>query len=206
MNQQIASIRKKVMINKLLLFLLTAGVCTIVLSCSSDDAVGETILVDRWTVQDYDSISVDFSLLNAEGQAVRTFKEGEQILFRLTVTNKRNTTLRIQNPVYIVGEDLFQVYSSDKQPVGRPWDMYIQYFGPLTHYWSAHKSYVYECAWLGQVIDPDEDIDPPLSGLVLLKNHERQPLPVGSYYTEFKIILNDQNTITCRKYFSIIAK
>lgn len=84
--------RRITLINKFPLFLLFAGICTFALSCSSNDDANsndndakETVLTDMNTRQDYDSISVDFCLLNSEGQAVTTFKEGEQIIFRLTV-------------------------------------------------------------------------------------------------------------------------
>lgn len=189
-------------------FLLFVGTCTVVCSCSNDD-VNDVVVADLNTVQDYDSISVDFRLVNTEGQAVKTFKEGEQIIFRLTVTNQLDKTLKVKLPVNIVGEDLFQIYSSGK-PVDRPWDYSILSTGPLTHFWSAHKSYVYECQWQGLVYEPEKASDIlkndeiPSSGVALLKKQDRKPLPVGNYYTEFKIKLNEENIITCHKDFSVI--
>lgn len=190
-------------------FLLFVGTCTVVCSCSNDDDVNDVVVADLNTVQDYDSISVDFRLVNTEGQAVKTFKEGEQIIFRLTVTNQLDKTLKVKLPVNIVGEDLFQIYSSGK-PVDRPWDYSILSTGPLTHFWSAHKSYVYECQWQGLVYEPEKASDIlkndeiPSSGVALLKKQDRKPLPVGNYYTEFKIKLNEENIITCHKDFSVI--
>lgn len=190
-------------------FLLFVGTCTVVCSCSNDDDVNDVVVADLNTVQDYDSISVDFRLVNTEGQAVKTFKEGEQIIFRLTVTNQLDKTLKVKLPVNIVGEDLFQIYSSGK-PVDRPWDYSILSTGPLTHFWSAHKSYVYECPWQGLVYEPEKASDIlkndeiPSSGVALLKKQDRKPLPVGNYYTEFKIKLNEENIITCHKDFSVI--
>ena len=194
---------------KVLLLLLLEGVCTCFYSCSSDDETKDVVVLDLNTIEDYDSISVDFGLLNAEGQAVKTFKEGEQILFRLIVTNKMDKTLKIRRPIYIVGEDLFQVYSNGL-PVNRPWDYSLIAYGPAGHLWAAHKSYVYECPWLGQVFEPEDainaQIDWPSSDVALFKTQERQPLSVGNYYTEFKLNLNEQTTITCHKDFSVIAK
>lgn len=189
--------------------LLLVGTCTSVCSCSNDDDVNDVVVIDQDTVQDYDSISVDFRLMNSGGQAVKTFKEGEQILFNLTVTNKWDRTLKVKRPIYIVGEDLFQIYSNGK-PVDRPWDFVLHETGPIAHYWSAHKSYVYECSLQGPAIDLDSlfdtYIEAPSSGVALFKTHDRQPLPVGNYYTEFKLILNEEHFITCHKDFSVLPK
>ena len=121
MKKEVLLVMKKVMIKKFLLCLFIVGICNYVCSCSSDDDVEDTVEIDLNTVQDCDSISVDFRLVNSEGQAVKTFKEGEQILFRLTVTNKTGKKLNCQSPVNIVGVDMFQVYSNGKI-LGRPWD------------------------------------------------------------------------------------
>lgn len=218
---------KKCRFSKVIMpLLLLVGTCTFVCSCNNDDDVNGVVVIDQNGVQSYDSInvdfidqntvlnydslSVDFRLINSEGQAVKIFKEGEQIIFRLTVTNLWDKTLRVNKPGYIVGEDLFQIYSNGK-PVGKPWDYSLLAEGPLTHLWSAHKSYVYECPWQGLVYDPEMAIDInfdeiPSSGVALLKIKDRQPLPVGNYYTEFKLILNENSVITCHKDFSVIAK
>lgn len=202
------TMNKRKLFNVIQTILFLVGTCTFVCSCSNDDDVKDAIVMDLNTVQNYDSISVDFRLVNSEGQAVKTFKEGEQIIFRLTVTNQLDKTLKVNKPINIFGEDLFQIYSNGK-PEDKPWDYSILSSGPLTHYWAAHKSYVYECPWQGLVYEPEEAIDInfdeiPSSGVALFKKHDRQPLPVGNYYTEFKLILNEDNFITCYKDFSII--
>jgi hypothetical protein len=198
------SIMKKMFV--MMSVLLSMGLLS---SCSSDDDTKDVVVKDLNTVEDYDSISVDFGLLNAEGQAVKTFKEGEQILFRLIVTNKTDRTLKIRWPIYIVGDDLFQVYSKGL-PLNKPWDYSLIAFGPVGRYWAAHKSYVYECPWHGQVFEPENAgvslTDWPSSNVALFKTQERQPLSVGNYYTQFKLNLNEQTTITCHKDFSVIAK
>ena len=208
--------RQIALINKFPLFLLLAGICTFALSCSSDndeissdDEAKEAVAIDMNTRQDYDSIRVDFCLLNTEGQAVTTFKEGEQIIFRLTVTNTTDKRLRnCQSPADIVGEDMFQVFSNGTV-IARPWDFTMTLYA-TNFWWAPQKDYVYECPWQGQVIDLDsknyEDFPVTLSGVVFIKKQDRKPLPVGSYYTEFKLILNEENVITCHKDFCIIAK
>jgi len=208
--------RRISLINKFPLFLLLAGICTFALSCSSDndeissdDEAKEAVAIDMDTRQDYDSIRVDFCLLNAEGQAVTTFKEGEQIIFRLTVTNTTDKRLRnCQSPADIVGEDMFQVFSNGIV-IARPWDFTLTYHA-TNFYWAPQKDYVYESPWQGQVVDSEkenyEDFYVPSSGVVFIKKQDRQPLPVGSYYTEFKLILNEDNVITCHKDFNVVAK
>ena len=178
-------------------------------ACSSDDDAEDTVEIDLNTVQDCDSISVDFRLVNSEGQAVKTFKEGEQILFRLTVTNKTGKKLNCQSPVNIVGVDMFQVYSNGKI-LGRPWDFTLTYCSPRNQFWVEQIDYVYECPWQGQVLDIDKEnyreFHVPSSGVVFIKKQDQQPLPVGQYYTEFRLTLSEDNVITCHKDFSIIAK
>ena len=208
--------RRISLINKFPLFLLLAGICTFALSCSSDndeissdDEAKEAVAIDMDTRQDYDSIRVDFCLLNAEGQAVTTFKEGEQIIFRLTVTNTTDKRLRnCQSPADIVGEDMFQVFSNGIV-IARPWDFTLTYHA-TNFYWAPQKDYVYESPWQGQVVDSEkenyEDFYVPSSGVVFIKKQDRQPLPVGSYYTEFKLIFNEENVITCHKDFNVVAK
>ena len=208
--------RQIALINKFPLFLLLAGICTLAFSCSSDndeissdDEAKEAVAIDMDTRQDYDSIRVDFCLLNAEGQAVTTFKEGEQIIFRLTVTNTTDKRLRnCQSPADIVGEDMFQVFSNGIV-IARPWDFTLTYHA-TNFYWAPQKDYVYESPWQGQVVDSEkeiyEDFYVPSSGVVFIKKQDRQPLPVGSYYTEFKLILNEDNVITCHKDFNVVAK
>jgi hypothetical protein len=152
---------------------------------------------------------VDFRLVNSEGQAVKTFKEGEQILFRLTVTNKTGKKLNCQSPVNIVGVDMFQVYSNGKI-LGRPWDFTLTYCSPRNQFWVEQIDYVYECPWQGQVLDIDKEnyreFHVPSSGVVFIKKQDQQPLPVGQYYTEFRLTLSEDNVITCHKDFSVIAK
>ena len=208
--------RQITLINKFPLFLLLAGICTFALSCSSDDDANsndndpkEMVATDMNTRQDYDSISVDFSLLNAEGLAVTTFKEGEQIIFRLTVTNTTDKRLRnCQSPADIVGEDMFQVFSNGSV-IARPWDFTMTYHA-TNMFWTPQIDYVYECPWQGQVVDSEnenyEDFSVSLAGVVFIKKQDRQPLPVGSYYTEFKLILNEENVITCHKNFNVVAQ
>ena len=199
-----------ILYKKFLLCLFILGICNYVCSCSSDDDAEDTVEIDLNTVQDCDSISVDFRLVNSEGRAVKTFKEGEQILFRLTVTNTTEKWLKnCQSPANIVGVDMFQVYSKGKS-LGRPWDFTLTYCSPRNQFWVEQIDYVYECPWQGQVLDIDKEnyreFHVPSSGVVFIKKQDQQPLPVGQYYTEFRLTLSEDNVITCHKDFSIIAK
>ena len=193
---------------KILLSLLLVEGCSFVVSCSDDDT-NDAVMLDMNTVETFDSLSVDFRLLNAEGQAVKTFKEGEQILFYLNVTNKTDKTLKAQSPIYIVGDDLFQIYSNGK-PSHKPWDYSLRASSSGARHWFSHASYVYQCPWQGPAYDAETllhtDVEMPSSGVALLKSHERQSLPVGNYYTEFKLNISENNIITCHKDFSVIAQ
>lgn len=188
--------------------LMAVAVGLLMTSCSSDSDVEEPIKPDtNTTVFENDMIRVDYLLKNSAGQAVTTFKEGEDISFYLSVTNKSNEKIEKILSEQVITEDIFTVYSLDgNKEVGKPWDGFS--WGVPNTSTPTHNNYVYKCSWLG-VNKVDEngrplDIEYGSGNIGFFTTKPRTPLPKGKYYTEFLLHINDGKTITCHKDFSVI--
>ena len=75
------------------IFLLLTGILVFTSSCSSDDnedRQNDALEFDATPAQDYDGISIDFKLLNSDNIALKSFREGEDILFSLKIENNRD--------------------------------------------------------------------------------------------------------------------
>lgn len=188
--------------------LMTVSVGLLMTSCSSDSGVEESIKLDSNTIVfENDMIRVDYLLKNSAGQAVTTFKEGEDISFYLSITNKSNEKTEKILSEQVISEDIFTVYSVDgNNEVGKPWDGFS--WGVPNTSTPTHDNYVYECSWLG-VNKVDEngrplDIEYSTGNIGFFTTKPRTHLPKGKYYTEFLLNINDGTTITCHKDFSVI--
>jgi hypothetical protein len=188
--------------------LMTVSIGLLMTSCSSDSGVEESIKLDSNTIVfENDMIRVDYLLKNSAGQAVTTFKEGEDISFYLSITNKSNEKTEKILSGQVISEDIFTVYSVDgNNEVGKPWDGFS--WGVPNTSTPTHDNYVYKCSWLG-VNKVDEngrplDIEYSTGNIGFFTTKPRTRLPKGKYYTEFLLNINDGTTITCHKDFSVI--
>jgi hypothetical protein len=226
----------KTIIYQFLFSALFAGIGTLSISCSSDDgnteiptdpiapavpAIPEEEPFVGVTYME-DSVQIQFQLLNSDSVAMDTFKEGEDIIFKLTILNIGGDMV-LATPMEDFSDDIFNVYSSDGVNMGRPWDERL-------------RSYVYPflipevvrehvCSWLEEpdedmvnmclwIENPVEDIDnlnldkffsmtKGRSPVVYLKKDRRHPLSKGSYYTQFNVSVIEGRTITIRMDFNI---
>ena len=93
---------------------LIAGVGTLSMSCSNDDGNSDIpdIPTDTPVPEEEpfvgftymeDSVQIQFQLLNSDSVAMDTFKEGDDIIFKLTVTNTSSdwVTITPLHQVYI---------------------------------------------------------------------------------------------------------
>lgn len=197
-------------IEKILSILLIVFVSLCYFECTNDDlADNKQYETDNDTVQVYDGISINFQLVNDDGIALKTYKEGEQITFKLIVTNSRKEPVKIPLRDELFDSGFFQVFSSDGQLIGKPWDNYMSFGGMVVIATRPGVSYEYICPWIGKANSQDliegrfkvEDI--PSSNILFAKERDRQPLPKGDYYTKFNINLNDGKVITCKKEFKV---
>ena len=122
--------KRKNVINRFLIPVMMAGIGTLCVSCSSDD--GNSELPDIPTIPKEepfkgvicfeDSVKMQLQLLNSDSVATDTFKEGEDIIFMLTVKNISSERFLLHTPIENFSDNIFNIYSSDGTDMGRPWD------------------------------------------------------------------------------------
>ena len=100
------------------LILLTISAGIMLTSCSKDDDSIEPVAIETMeTDQDQpilvDNIRIDFKILNTDSVAMKTFKEGENFYFTLSLTNVGTETLYLPYEQEIIGDEAFKVYTAD---------------------------------------------------------------------------------------------
>ena len=109
-------------------FLLVIGIGLVFNACDENDrplrqmARGRSVELDADTVQVFEGLTVTFQMLNADSLPVTNFKEGENITFRLVVTNSRKENVTLPNTRVMLGENVFHIYTSQGEDMGLPWD------------------------------------------------------------------------------------
>ena len=196
---------------------LMAAIGLLVMSCSKSDempeSVPEPIELDADSVQVINNLEVKFLLLNKDSLPVTTFKEGENITFKLVITNQRNATALLASYSEILcPDDLFRIYSSTGEDMGLPWDVAVGGGVAVTSL-EAGESLFLSCPAFGPEINLETWVhDYTKSRVAFAKTEARQPLPKGSYYTKFKINLREtpllyedmkDNYVEIRKEFKI---
>ena len=191
-------------LNLMVMSLLMAGMAFT--ACSNDDdmQVKENVVLDADTLQVFDGFDVKFQMLDAQGRPVTKFKEGENFTFRLAVINKQKETFELLTD--FIGMDAFHVFSASGDNYGLPWDAVVQ-MGMAVYFLHQSESATVSCRAFGK----NGDERPILTRLSLVKDKDRNPLPKGSYYTQFELNLNAQGKtpgegskgIVCRKAFTI---
>ena len=192
-------------LNLMFMSLLLAGMGMAFTACSSDnDAKPEEVVLDADTLQVFDGFDVKFQMLDAQGRPVTKFKEGENFTFRLAVINKQKETFELSTE--FIGMDAFRVFSAAGDNLGLPWDAVVQ-MGMAVYFLHQSESATVSCRAFGK----NSDERPILTRLSLVKYKDRNPLPKGSYYTQFELNLNAQGEtpsegskgIVCKKSFTI---
>ena len=176
-----------------------------IISCSrSDNEDAENVSkieVDTNTFREYDGIGINFQLLNSDSIPVKSFSLGENVFFKLSITNNRKDIAELSSSVELAN-DIFHVYSADGKDIGTPWDTYL-IMGPAALEISPGTTIVFSCAWAGEVEEPPYDEILRKSKLHLLKTKARSTLPKGEYKCKFDIPLEKGRTITCNKEFKV---
>ena len=193
-------------LNLMFMSLLLAGMGIAFTACSSDnnDPKPEELVLDADTLQVFDGFDVKFQMLNAQGRPVTKFKEGENITFKLAVTNKQKETFELITN--FIGMDAFHIFSASGNDLGLPWDAVVTKGFPVFRLHQSESAIVSYQAFGKK----DEEI-PFESKLDFARNKDRNPLPKGSYYTQFELNLNAQGEtpsegskgIVCKKSFTI---
>lgn len=190
--------------NLMIMSLLLSGMAFT--ACSNDDdmQVKENVVLDVDTLQVFDGFDVKFQMLDTKGRPVTTFKEGENVTFKLVVINKQKEPIKLLTD--FIGTDAFHVFSATGNDLGLPWDAVVQK-GISAYFLHQSESATVSCQAFGK---SDEEL-PSQSKLDFAKYKDRNPLPRGSYYTQFELNLNaqgetpsgDSKGIVCKKAFTI---
>ena len=159
---------------RLLNITMMAVCCSLLLTaCSSEEESTE-------------AISLKFQLCAIDGNATKVFKNGDNVVFDLAISNNSNSdiTYGMEGADIIFGNDLYCVYSDDGRLIGVPWTgMYCEYIGKRYFFIPAKTVKHVYCTW-----NMSEDFR---SSHPLCKGEDKDKLPVGSYYTKFWVEYND---------------
>ena len=212
----------KTIINQLLFLVLIAGIGMFFISCNSDDGDSElptapTDSTKSTTPEDKpfvgvtymeDSIKIQLQLLNSDSVAMDTFKEGENIIFKLTIMNMSSELVMITPIDEFSDDNIFNIYSSNGSYVGKPWDG--RWIALIHSFLTPGMLQEHTCSWLENPVG--DTVDYLLNGtstsiarvpIRYYKQERRKPLPQGSYYTQFDVSIIEGRTTTIRKDFNI---
>lgn len=210
---------------------LIAGIGTLSMSCSSDDGKSELptdpIIPSEPEEKPFigvtymeDSVQIQLQLLNSDSVAADTFKEGEDIIFKLTIMNIGSDKV-LATPIEKFSNDIFTLYSSDGVNMGKPWDeRLMSYVYPLLipavvreHVCSwlevPDEDMVNLCLWIENPVEDtsnlnlDKYMTMGFKPIIFLKKERRQPLSKGRYYTQFDVSVIEGRTTTIRMDFSV---
>lgn len=144
------------------------------------------------------SIIVKFLLQDEDGIERYSFHEGDNIIFRLDIKNNTDEDAILASPIYILGNDVFHVYSSKGVDFGKPYDELI--LPDISGTIIRSKSIVsFLCPWIN---NPD-------SSLLWKPNYlnyeigKLRQLSKGNYYSDFTIRLDSNRIVNCKKSFII---
>ena len=185
--------------------MLMAGMAFTACSSDNNDPKPEEMVLDADTLQVFDGFDLKFQMLDDKGRPVTKFKEGENFTFKVVVTNKRKEMF--QFPTDFLGNDAFQIFSANGADLGKPWDA-VAYWGMAYFLLHQSESAVVSCKAFGK---SGEDLFSQSKISYVKYSKDRDPLPKGSYYTEFELALNAKGEIpgegskgiVCRKAFTI---
>lgn len=155
---------------------LTVSAATALMGCSSEEAFDK---IDG-------NVKLNFTLQDVQGNKKTTFKEGENIVFDLEVVNNDSLdfiyTLNFEDDSDIIlDNDLFSVYTTMGQKVGKPWDnmfclMHLQDRWVLA---PANTTSHIRAAWYGT--------SAVRMSYPLCKFEEEVKIKKGTYFTMFNV-------------------
>ena len=102
-----------------------------------------------------EDIEVEFCLTNENKEKKVSFAEDENIVFNLTIRNNSSSSFasddNLQNRgsrIFYASEDLFSVYTTDGELVGKPWSSTAgKDIEDIGYFVSASKSLTLVCPW-----------------------------------------------------------
>jgi hypothetical protein len=152
-------------------------------SCSGDGI--EWKLVCYQTSFHADAYAIGYSLRNEDGDRATTFKEGENIIFDVTIFNATGYELHMADERNIL-MSVMSVYRSDGEYVGNPFQ---SAFYTMELRWitvEAHGRLHWSCSWIydERYVHDDRYGSSTSYSTKVLSNVA--PLPKGTYYVMIK--------------------
>ena len=160
-----------------------------------DDEVYIDVPSEDVFTQTCDSVRVDFHLLNERGDTTTVFREGEDIIFDLTIQNLGHSSIAYGLDKDLLGPDIFRVYTADGRNCGTActYDEFnLLVAGSLLKDYPFH----WQVSWRGK-FTPRYPFDKTYKG----NNH----LSSGMYYTVAPITCGHIRT-KCQIHFQITTK
>jgi hypothetical protein len=127
------------------------------------------------------AVEVNFALVNKQGQPSQVFREGEDIIFSLTLQNNTGDSLYLDNSFLTDGNGFCTVYTYDNKMVGKPFSYSsVQIVSSDAHpFFGDQREYTLRIPW--------NDNRPFWSTLHhTFRGMKQKGLPKGKYYTVFK--------------------
>ena len=171
-----------------------------------------------------DNVVVAFKLFDMTGKESTTFSYGDNITFKLSVSNNGNHTVPIDQKIVWNYSDLFQVYTKNGKAVEKPWDEYYVHSSDSLQPFSflPEETLSWSCKWKGDLVEiesldeiklvdsytntayPQDAFTSNNRMYKFIQTAEREFLPVGEYYCQFEITLGKNDQRTCRVDFKIV--
>ena len=211
----------KTVINQFLSPAIIAGI-VFFSSCSSDDSNNEMPDIPDLPIDSIvpgekpfigvtymeDSVRIQLQLLNSDSVATDTFKEGEDIIFKLTIKSIGNDLVMI-TPITDFSDNIFDIYSSNGTYVGRPWDG--RHISLIHSFLTPEILQEHTCSWLEEPVEDVmakeinewSSISIARVPIHYYKTEYRQPLSKGSYYTQFDVSVIEGRTTTIKMDFKV---
>lgn len=177
----------------------------VVSACSSDDEMVTTdggTYSSEETKDDSDaSVFAKFMIQDENGSEKYVFKEGENIYFKLDITNNTEETAYLPNLIDLLFcDNIFHVFSQKGEDYGHPFDSLVlpERRGPTV--FPTKYTLTFLCPWLN---NPDSEFpndQPPYSFFLFEKF---RPLPKGEFYSVTSIKMDENKIVTFKKSFII---
>ena len=192
---------------------LLVGTCGFV-SCDKDS--DESITKDN--------VVVSFKLFDMTGKESTTFSYGDNITFKMSISNNGSHPISIDKKIVWNYSDFFQVYTKNGKAVEKPWDEYSVYSSDSLQPYSflPEETLSWSCKWKGDLVEVESFDDIKLIDSYtnnaypkdaftsnnrmykFIQTVERDFLPVGEYYCQFEITLGENDKRTCHVDFRIV--
>ena len=127
-----------------------------------------------------DSVKIQLQLLNSDSIATNTFKEGEDIIFKLTINSISNDLVMI-TPITDFSDNIFDIYFSNGTYVGRPWD--ARFIALIHSFLTPDMLQEHTCSWLEEPVEDVKDKEINEWRSIIKQN-------IGSHYLKAAIILS----------------